>query len=123
MSLSPPRVPASYPNPKIVCSQESIQKQISVVPTLPNSSTPEGEYAAVFTFDFAAPENNATLNIKWVKVSVYDAYRSLIRTPGAVLTITTDTEEVFIGKVTGASRKNLDGTEVYEVDISMRRTN
>lgn len=123
MSLSPPRVPSSYPNPKIVCSQESVQKQLSIVPTLPNSSTPEGQYNTVFVFDFARPENNATLNIKWVKASVYDVYRTLVMTPGAVLTITTDTQEEFVGKVTGVSRKNLEGTELYELDISMRRTN
>jgi len=123
MSLSPPRVPSSYPNPKIVCSSESINKQISVVPTLPNSSTPEDEYAETFIFDFAAPDNQANLNVKWVKASVYDGYRNLVKTPGAVLTITTDTQEEFIGKVIGVSRKNLDGTELYELDISMRRTN
>jgi len=118
-----PQVPASYPTPNIVLTNETCSKSLSIVPTIPNSSTPEGQYGEVVVFDFAAPETQTTINIKYVKGSLYESYRTLVRTPGTILTATTSTGEVVIGQPTGVVRKNLGGTELYELDISIRRTN
>lgn len=118
-----PRVPTSYPAPSIVLSNESTSKNLSIVPTLPTDATPEDEYGAVLTFDFSAPETQVSLNIKWVKASVYETYRTLVKTRGAILNITTDSGEVFVGQILGTSRKTYPGTELFEVDISLRRTN
>lgn len=119
----PPAVPATYPSPSIVMTNRSISKSLSINPTIPNSSTPPGEYGEVITFDFSSPEDSVTVNLKWIPDSLIAGYVTMLMTPGSVLTVTDDAGVVWTGVVTTFSQKRFPGTNLNEVDLTIRRTN
>jgi len=118
----PPAVPATYPAPSITLANRSISKSLSINPTIPNSATPVGEYGEVVTFDFSAPEDSVSVNIQWLPDSLIQGYVDMLFTPGSVLFVTDDAGVVWTGQVTSFSQKRLKGTNLSEVDITIRRT-
>lgn len=119
----PPTVPAAYPSPSIVMTNRSISKSLSINPTIPNSSTPPGEYGEVITFDFSSPEDSVTVNLKWIPDSLIAGYVTMLMTPGSVLTVTDDAGVIWTGIATTFSQKRFPGTNLNEVDLTIRRTN
>ena len=119
---TPPRVPATYPTPKITLTNRSIQKQLSINPTIPNSSTPSGEYGEVVTFDFSAPQDTVSINIKWIPDSSVAAYVAMMTTPGSIVSVTDDAGVVWPGAITGYAQKRLDGTNLSELDLVINKT-
>lgn len=120
---TPPTVPATYPTPRIVATNRSVNKNLSVNPTIPNSSTPPGQYGSTVTFDFSAPEEQISINIQWIPDSLIAGYVNMLFTPGSVLSVTDDAGVTWTGNVVGFSHKRLEGTNLSEVDITLRRTN
>lgn len=116
-----PTVPSSYPAPCITLTNRAINKQLSIVPTLPTEDTPEGEYGEVVTFDFSAPEDTLTINIQWIPDASIAAYVTMCKTPGSVLSITDDAGIVWQGKISGFAQKRFKGTNLNEIDIVLKK--
>ena len=116
----PPRVPATYPTPSIVLTSQSLSKSLSLNPTIPNSSTPVGQYGEVVVFDFSAPDNVCTVNIKWLPDSAIAAYITMLRSPGSVAVVTDDAGVVYTGYASSFVRKRLPGTNLNEIDLTIK---
>lgn len=112
--------PTSFPDPRIIISNEAFSKSITAVPTIPNSSTPDGEYGEIVEYDFNPPEGTCSITITYVTSTAYQSYLSMVKTPGSVASITLDSGEVVVGKPTGVTRKGLAGTILYEVEIIVK---
>lgn len=115
-----PTVPNSYPNPSITLESRTVSKSISVNPTLPIDGIEDpNEYGVVIAYDFSAPSESISISISHIQDSAIAAYLTMLRTPGAIITVTDDAGVEYSGRIASFTQKRMRGTNLSAVEITI----